>query len=48
MSGVGTATLAAEILKKHYDVKNEELYAKIDDLDKKIDNLEELIKNKDE
>ncbi|WP_296804278.1 hypothetical protein [uncultured Methanobrevibacter sp.] len=48
LSGVGTATLAAAILKKHYDVKNEELYAKIDDLDKKIDNLEELIKNKDE
>ena len=48
LSGVGTATLAAAILKKHYDVKNKELYAKIDDLDKKIDNLEELIKNKDE
>ena len=48
LSGVGTATLAAAILKKHYDVKNQELYAKIDDLDKKIDNLEELIKNKDD
>ena len=44
LSGVGTATLAAAILKKHHDVKNKELYDKIDELDKKIDNLEELIK----
>ena len=48
LSGVGTATLTAAILKKHHDVKNKELHDKIDDLDKKIDNLEELIKNKDE
>ena len=46
LSGVGTATLTAAILKKHHDVKNKELYDKIDNLDKKIDNLEELIKNK--
>ena len=44
LSGVGTATLTAAILKKHHDVKNRELYDKIDEMDKKIDNLEELIK----
>ena len=44
MSGVGTATLTAAILKKHHDVKNRELHNKIDKLDKKIDNLEKLIK----
>ena len=44
LSGVATATLAAGILKRHQDMKNEELYEKIDELDKKIDNLEELIK----
>ena len=48
LSGVGTATLTAAILKKHHDVKNKELYDKIDNLDKKIDNLEELIKNKED
>ena len=44
LSGVGTATLTAAILKKHHDVKNKELHDKIDDLDKKIDNLEGLLK----
>ena len=44
LSGVGTATLTAAILKKHYDIKNKELYDKIDELDNKIDNLEDLIK----
>ena len=48
LSGVGTATLTAAILKKHYDVKNKELYDKIEGLDKKIDNLEVLIKKDDE
>ena len=48
LSGVGTATLTAAILKKYYDVKNKELYDKIEGLDKKIDNLEVLIKKDDE
>ncbi len=56
LSGVGTATLTAAILKKHHDVKNREVHdkideldKKIDDIDKKIDNLEELIqKNNDD
>ncbi len=42
LSGVGTATLTAAILKKHYDVKNKKLYHKIDVLDKKIDKFEEV------
>ena len=48
LSGVGTATLTAAILKKHYDVKNKELYDKIEGLDKKIDNLEVLMKKDNE
>ena len=48
LSGVGTATLTAAILKKHHDIKNKELHDKIDDLDKKIDNLEEIIKKNNE
>ena len=44
LSGVGTATLTAAILKKHFDLKNEELGDKIDELNDKIERLEDLIK----
>ncbi|WP_407413510.1 hypothetical protein [Methanobrevibacter sp.] len=47
LSSVGTATLAAGILKRYQDSKNEELHERIDELNEKIDNLEDLIKNKD-
>ena len=47
LSGVGTATLTAAILKKHFDNKNKELNDKIDKLDKKIEKLEDLLTNDD-
>ena len=48
LSGVGTATLTAAMLKKYYDIKNDEQNAKIEELDNKLDKLEELIKNNNE
>ena len=49
LSGVGTATLTAAILKRHFDMKNEDLSKQIEILDKKIDKLEDLIrKNENE
>ena len=42
LSGVGTATLTAAILKRHFDIQNEELNDKIEKLDNKIEKLEEL------
>ena len=47
LSGVGTATLTAAILKKDFDNKNKELNDKIDKLDKKIEKLEDLLTNDD-
>lgn len=44
LSGVGTATLAAAIMKRHMDIKNRELKDEIGQLNKKIDGLEDLIK----
>lgn len=44
LSGVGTATLTAAILKTHFDRKHNELNDKIDELNSKIDKLEDLIK----
>lgn len=41
LSGVGTATLAAAILTRHFN-------AKIEEMDERFDRLEELIKNSDE
>ncbi|WP_156064705.1 hypothetical protein [Methanobrevibacter sp. YE315] len=47
LSGVGTATLTAAILKRHFDIKNEKLTDKIEEMDKKLDKLEDLIKKND-
>ena len=47
LSGVATATLTAAILKKHFDIKNEELSEKIDKLDSKNKELNEKLDNLD-
>ena len=48
LSGVGTATLTAAILKRHFDIKDKELNDKIDKLDNKIEKLEDLIMDGDD
>lgn len=45
LSGVGTATLTAAILKTHFNSKLEESDRKLEEYNKKLDNLEVLIKN---